>query len=219
MRADFADGRTSSRQTLLVIGRRLAAEWRPSCRYERVSIGPRSVAGALAAGVAAGYAQGCAPSWPSRSRSRRATDRAGEAEGPCGTARPGSEAVFAGAGIGDRDRRVDGKSWRSIAVMCRDARPHPRGSWSRGRVRVSLDARTTGAVARVDRRLVKGERITSGCEKAVRAPRRRPDLDRLAVAMIRDQDGTPLYVVVMGADATQRHLLLEQLRMRPPTIR
>jgi diguanylate cyclase (GGDEF)-like protein/PAS domain S-box-containing protein len=204
VRSDFADGRTLG-QTLVVIGRRLATDVAPNLpieeAFERVSV----LQGALAAEFA-------------RSAWLRTLDQQEQIRGAYLHAKEQAQeamriserrfrAVFNGAGVAIAIGSVDGTVLEMNPVMA-EMIGAPLEMLMGSNVAFLLDDEDSG----LWHSLITGAREHIRFEKRYERPDGEAFWADITLELIRDESGTPSYVVVMGRDITQRHLLAQRLQ-------
>ena len=204
VRSDFADGRTLG-QTLLVIGRRLAADVAPELpveeAFERVSI----VQGALAAEFTrSAWLRTLDQQEQIRAAYLHAKEQAQEA---MRVSEGRFRAVFNGAGIAIAIASVNG-TILEINPMMGEMLGAPTEILVGTNVMHLLD----GEDADLWNALSAGIPEHVRFEKRYERPGAAPFWADITIELIRDPAGTPSYVVVMGRDITQRHLLAQRLQ-------
>jgi diguanylate cyclase (GGDEF)-like protein/PAS domain S-box-containing protein len=205
VRSDFADGRTLG-QTLLVIGRRLAADVAPELSieeaFERVSI----VQGALAAEFArSAWLRTLDQQEQIRAAYLHAKEQAQEA---MRVSEGRFRAVFDGAGIAIAIASVDGTVLEINPVMA-EMLGAPTEMLVGSNVMQLLDGEDAALWHALAGGMPEHVRFEKGY---VRPGGGAPFWVDITIELIRDQAGTPSYVVVMGRDITQRHLLAQRLQ-------
>jgi diguanylate cyclase (GGDEF)-like protein/PAS domain S-box-containing protein len=204
VRSDFADGRTLG-QTLLVIGRRLAADMAPDLpleeAFERTSI----VQGALAAEFArSAWLRTLDQQEQIRAAYLHAKEQAQDA---MRVSERRFRAVFNGAGIAIAIASVDGTVLEINPMMAETLGAPPE---------ILIGINVLQLLDEEDAKLWRD--LISGARDHVRYEKRyeRPDGGVIwadtTVELIRDEAGTPSYVLVMGRDITQRQLLAQRLQ-------